>query len=169
MISSYSEHASASSKKNFFAEDEVELATRTPLPQSSATVQVVEEDDSDRLNLARSSTQFSAASGVSQLPPVDRGFGAWSFVSSGASDWWMAHANVVQLAAAFVVETVVWGFPTAYGTLLDGEADLLLLLFPCLTRVAYLDDPEYSSQRNATSLLALIGPIVSGIMHCACR
>ncbi|KAI5823250.1 MFS general substrate transporter [Schizophyllum commune Tattone D] len=134
MISSYSEHASASSKKKFFAEDEVELATRTPLPQSSATVQVVEEDDSDRFNLARSSTHFSAASGVSQLPPVDRGFGAWSF-----------------LAAAFVVETVVWGFPTAYGTLLD----------------AYLDDPEYSSQRNATSLLALIGPIVSGIMHCA--
>ena len=81
----------------------------------------------------------------------------------------LAHASLVQLAAAFVVETVVWGFPTAYGTLLDGEADSLLLLFLHLIRIAYLDDPEYSSQRNATSLLALIGPIVSGIMHCACR
>ena len=38
----------------------------------------------------------------------------------------LAHASLVQLAAAFVVETVVWGFPTAYGTLLDGGADSLL-------------------------------------------
>ncbi|KAL1740091.1 major facilitator superfamily domain-containing protein [Schizophyllum fasciatum] len=71
---------------------------------------------------------------VSNLPPIDGGFGAWSF-----------------LAGAFVVDTVVWGFPTAYGTLLD----------------AYLADPRFGTQPHATSLLALIGPIVSGVMHCA--
>lgn len=70
---------------------------------------------------------------TSQLPPMDRGFGAWSF-----------------LAAAFLVETIVWGFPTAYGTFLS----------------AYLDDPRFASQRQATTLLALVGPVASGIMYC---
>ncbi|KAL1675151.1 major facilitator superfamily domain-containing protein [Schizophyllum commune] len=72
---------------------------------------------------------------VSQLPPVDGGFGAWSF-----------------LAAAFMVETIAWAFSTAYGTLL----------------YAYMEDPNFGSQPNATSLLALIGPIGSGIMYCLC-
>ncbi|KAL1739211.1 hypothetical protein HDZ31DRAFT_25267, partial [Schizophyllum fasciatum] len=112
---------------------EVELTVRGPLPPSTSTTQIDHEAGSDESSLSRRfAAGSSAPSVVSQLPPVDRGFGAWSF-----------------LAAAFAVETVVWGFPTAYGTLLD----------------AYLDDPMYSSQSNATSLLALIGPIVSGIMH----
>ncbi|KAL1686371.1 major facilitator superfamily domain-containing protein [Schizophyllum commune] len=72
---------------------------------------------------------------VSQLPPVDGGFGAWSF-----------------LAAAFMVETIAWAFSTAYGTLL----------------YAYMEDPTFGSQPHATSLLALIGPIGSGIMYCLC-
>ncbi|KAL1699058.1 major facilitator superfamily domain-containing protein [Schizophyllum commune] len=72
---------------------------------------------------------------VSQLPPVDKGFGAWSF-----------------LAAAFMVETIAWAFSTAYGTLL----------------YAYMEDPNFGSQPHATALLALIGPIGSGIMYCLC-
>ncbi|TFK97079.1 MFS general substrate transporter [Pterulicium gracile] len=39
---------------------------------------------------------------ASSLPPVDEGFGAWSF-----------------LCAAFFVEAVVWGFPHAFGVFLD--------------------------------------------------
>ncbi|KAI5829952.1 hypothetical protein K523DRAFT_416320 [Schizophyllum commune Tattone D] len=86
------------------------------------------------VELATPSNLGSSTANVSSLPAIDGGFGAWSF-----------------LAAAFMVDTVVWGFPSAYGTLLD----------------AYLDDPLYRSQPRATSLLALIGPIVSGVMHCS--
>ncbi|KAL1750452.1 major facilitator superfamily domain-containing protein [Schizophyllum commune] len=80
-------------------------------------------------------TPEDAMVNVSQLPPVDGGFGAWSF-----------------LAAAFMVETIAWAFSTAYGTLL----------------YAYMEDPTFGSQPHATSLLALIGPIGSGIMYCLC-
>ncbi|KAL1725229.1 major facilitator superfamily domain-containing protein [Schizophyllum commune] len=78
---------------------------------------------------------------VSQLPPVDGGFGAWSF-----------------LAAAFMVETIAWAFSTAYGT----------LLYVTTHPPAYMEDPTFGSQPHATSLLALIGPIGSGIMYCLC-
>jgi hypothetical protein len=27
----------------------------------------------------------------------------------------------MELAAAFMIEAIVWGFPTAYGVFLDGE------------------------------------------------
>ncbi|KIK63552.1 hypothetical protein GYMLUDRAFT_162578 [Collybiopsis luxurians FD-317 M1] len=68
-----------------------------------------------------------------QLPPVDGGFHAWAF-----------------LGAAFLIEAVVWGFPDAFGVLLD----------------AYLSDPTYITQSKASSLLPLIGPISSGIIYC---
>ncbi|KAJ6583964.1 major facilitator superfamily domain-containing protein [Mycena vulgaris] len=70
----------------------------------------------------------------SVLPPVDSGFGAWSF-----------------LAAAFGVETIVWGFPNAYGVFLD----------------SYLQNPHYASQNNATSLLPLIGTLSTGVIYCS--
>ncbi|KAJ7133611.1 major facilitator superfamily domain-containing protein [Mycena epipterygia] len=70
----------------------------------------------------------------SALPPVDSGFGAWSF-----------------LAAAFFVEIIVWGFPNAYGVFLD----------------AYLQDPRYASQKNAASLLPLIGTLSTGVLYCS--
>ncbi|KAF5367010.1 hypothetical protein D9758_003844 [Tetrapyrgos nigripes] len=38
----------------------------------------------------------------SSLPPMDRGFGAWSY-----------------LVAAFLVEAIVWGFPLSFGVFLD--------------------------------------------------
>jgi MFS family permease len=68
------------------------------------------------------------------LAPVDGGFGAWSF-----------------LAAAFVVETIVWGFPNAYGVFLD----------------SYLANPLYNDQPSAGSLLPLTGTLSSGIMYCS--
>ncbi|TRM63897.1 MFS general substrate transporter [Schizophyllum amplum] len=78
-----------------------------------------------------SPTLSTWTSNTSQLPPVDRGFGAWSF-----------------LAAACLVESITWGFPEAYGSFLS----------------VYLDDPRFSSQET---LLALVGPVASGIMYCA--
>ncbi|KAI5829951.1 MFS general substrate transporter [Schizophyllum commune Tattone D] len=116
-----------------FSKSDVELATRTPLPRSSSNVQIT-QDTNPSVDVLEASNLGSSTANVSSLPAIDGGFGAWSF-----------------LAAAFMVDTVVWGFPSAYGTLLD----------------AYLDDPLYRSQPRATSLLALIGPIVSGVMHCS--
>lgn len=49
------------------------------------------------------------------------------------------------------METIVWGFPNAFGVFLN----------------AYLNDPYYSSQDGAASLLPLIGPLSSGIMYCS--
>lgn len=59
--------------------------------------------------------------------------------------------NLCQLAAAFWVEGLVWGFPTAYGVIL----------------VKYMEDPVLSSAPHASYLLPLIGPLASGIMYCA--
>lgn len=69
----------------------------------------------------------------SALAPVDRGFGAYSF-----------------LAGAFIVETIVWGFPSAFGVFLD----------------AYLKDPVLTSQKGASAILPLIGTCSTGIMYC---
>jgi MCP family monocarboxylic acid transporter-like MFS transporter 10 len=49
------------------------------------------------------------------------------------------------------VGSVVWGIPNSYGVFLN----------------AYLNDPNYTQQRNASNLLPLIGPMSSGIMHCS--
>ncbi|KAL1746886.1 major facilitator superfamily domain-containing protein [Schizophyllum fasciatum] len=107
--------------------DAIELSIRASVYGQSLT-----EEQSHSMSLEEESPTVS---NVSQLPPVDRGFGAWSF-----------------LCAAFMVETIAWSFSTAYGTLL----------------YAYMEDPNFGSQPHATSLLALIGPIGSGIMYCLC-
>ncbi|KAI0046069.1 MFS general substrate transporter [Auriscalpium vulgare] len=68
------------------------------------------------------------------LAPVDSGFGAWSF-----------------LAGAYMVETIVWGFPNAFGVFLK----------------AYLDDPSIAAQPHAASVLPLVGTLSSGIIYCS--
>lgn len=65
------------------------------------------------------------------LPPVDSGWAAWSY-----------------LAAAFVIESVLWGLPDTFGLFL----------------IEYLNDPKLSSQPGAAKLLPLIGPLSSSIM-----
>lgn len=54
-----------------------------------------------------------------------------------------------QLAAAFMIEAIVWSFPTGFGVFL----------------AAYLKDPDFTSQPNASSLLPLIGTLSSGIIY----
>ncbi|KAJ7256829.1 major facilitator superfamily domain-containing protein [Mycena haematopus] len=120
--------------------DEMELASRIPLPASTSTFFVSLADTRSHLPTSPSSgldsrdTLTNGNVNESALPPVDRGLGAWSF-----------------LAAAFVVEAIVWGFPNAYGVFLD----------------AYLQDPRYASRKNAASLLPLIGTLSSGIIYCS--
>ncbi|EIN08159.1 MFS general substrate transporter [Punctularia strigosozonata HHB-11173 SS5] len=68
------------------------------------------------------------------LAPVDCGTSAWSF-----------------LAGAFLVETLVWGFPTAYGIFL----------------VSYTEGPRFRDQKHSSTLLPLIGTLSSGIIYCS--
>ncbi|KZV73171.1 MFS general substrate transporter [Peniophora sp. CONT] len=103
------------------AANDIELAMRLPLPPSSSTLaSSVHPESREEHGLA--------------LPPVDRGFGAWSF-----------------LAAAFIVQTVVWAFPNTYGVFLS----------------AYLSDTRFNSQSNAQSILPLVGTLSSGIIYCS--
>ncbi|KAA1476049.1 MFS general substrate transporter [Dentipellis sp. KUC8613] len=67
-----------------------------------------------------------------ELAPVDTGFAAWSF-----------------LAAAFVVEMLVWSFPFAYGIFLT----------------AYLAEPHFADQPNSATLLPLVGTLSSGVIY----
>ncbi|KAH7907855.1 MFS general substrate transporter [Hygrophoropsis aurantiaca] len=69
-----------------------------------------------------------------QLPPPDRGIRAWLY-----------------LAASFIVEAIVWGYPMAYGTFLN----------------AYLLDPQYASQPQAAISLPIVGPLSSGMIYCS--
>ncbi|KAL1673464.1 major facilitator superfamily domain-containing protein [Schizophyllum commune] len=55
------------------------------------------------------------------------------------------------MIAAFFVEAIAWSFPFSYGVFLE----------------SYLDDPVYASQKNAASLLPLVGTISSGIQYCS--
>ncbi|KAF7314654.1 hypothetical protein MKEN_00939200 [Mycena kentingensis (nom. inval.)] len=100
----------------------MELAANIPLPPSSST-----------LATSRSSS-LPGSFDSSSLPPTDRGRRAWSF-----------------LAAAFIVQAIVWGFPNSYGVFLN----------------EYLQDDSYTSQAGATALLPLIGTLSSGVIYCA--
>lgn len=51
----------------------------------------------------------------------------------------------------FPKETIVWGFPSAFGVFL----------------AEYLKNPVYLSQPGATSLLPLIGSLSTGIIYCS--
>ncbi|EPQ51106.1 MFS general substrate transporter [Gloeophyllum trabeum ATCC 11539] len=78
----------------------VTWAARQPLPPSTSTVNVsvneaTEPDRRDSESLADNSINGTT------LAPVDRGFGAWSF-----------------LVAAFFVQAIVWGFPNSSGVFL---------------------------------------------------
>ncbi|KAK7047429.1 hypothetical protein VNI00_006660 [Paramarasmius palmivorus] len=55
------------------------------------------------------------------------------------------------LFASFLTKASVQGFPLSFGVFLE----------------AYLKDPEYTNQPNASSLLPLIGPLASGIIYCS--
>jgi hypothetical protein len=95
---------------------ELQQAIQTPLPGSTSTFFTSNSNVSDE-----------NASQTSSLPPVDRGFGAWSFVRSSFNLFQVVY--LYQLAAAFTVEAIVWGFPTAYGVFLDGTCLSAVLSF----------------------------------------
>ncbi|KAF5340127.1 hypothetical protein D9758_013148 [Tetrapyrgos nigripes] len=137
--------------------DTLELATRTPLPQSTSTVHshsqqrlpvvngntspvstvpdaTAPERNVDDINTVDDDDPNLPRLNESSLPPMDGGYHAWSY-----------------LIAAFFVETIVWGFPETFGVFLED----------------YLSDPSYASQPNANFLLPLIGPISTGIMYCS--
>lgn len=115
-----------------------DLAMRTPLPPSSSTLGQTSSSTDESLDEVSTPTNRESDGGSMSnegaLAPVDGGFGAWSF-----------------LAAAFVVEAIIWGFPYAFGFFLS----------------AYLEDPQWSNQSKANSLLSLVGTLSSGFIYCS--
>ncbi|PVG01317.1 MFS general substrate transporter [Serendipita vermifera] len=80
--------------------DSVKVATRVPLPDSTSTVLLRHTRSSVDSETPVTNNQDDRHS--TSLPPVDGGFGAWSF-----------------LLAAFFVENIIWGFPNSFGVFLD--------------------------------------------------
>ncbi|KAJ6514179.1 major facilitator superfamily domain-containing protein [Mycena vitilis] len=109
--------------------NDMELTRRLPLEVPRPASAALDDLDVDRGDRENTENGIESA-----LPPTDGGRGAWSF-----------------LAAAFMVEAIVWGFPDAYGVFLN----------------SYLQDPRYATQKSATSLLPLIGTLSSGIVYCS--
>lgn len=113
----------------------IELAVCVPLPLSSSSLRLQGPERDEAENYADSETQIEGShQNESLLGPVDGGRGAWSF-----------------LFAAFMVETIVWGLPNAFGVFLE----------------ALLNEPRWANQRHATTLLPLTGTLASGIMYCS--
>ncbi|EJC98139.1 uncharacterized protein FOMMEDRAFT_162492 [Fomitiporia mediterranea MF3/22] len=122
---------------------EFNQAVQTPLPPSSVSFNISEVEvnlDEEGYELQDLSLNESRTTSIESLPqrnvselaPTGGGYKAWSF-----------------LAASFVVQAVVWAFPTSFGVLLS----------------AYLRDAEFASQSNASAILPLIGTFSSGIVH----
>ncbi|KIM28059.1 hypothetical protein M408DRAFT_24078 [Serendipita vermifera MAFF 305830] len=114
--------------------DALEMARCVPLPPSSSTIFTQPIAQSSGGSSVDNSSRADVRLNESSLAPVDRGIKAWSF-----------------LTAAFLVQTIVLGFPNAYGVILD----------------AYLKDPSFTSQPNAQFILPMIGTLTSGIIYCA--
>ncbi|KAJ3745449.1 major facilitator superfamily domain-containing protein [Lentinula detonsa] len=118
--------------------ENIELALQTPLPVSSSTLHLPDQDSVSVVVTLNGSNRDAAPLNRSQssLPPVDGGFGAWSF-----------------LTAAFFVEAVVWGFPTSFGVFLDAylndtrytsqpkASSLLPLIGPVSSGIIYCSGP----------------------------
>ncbi|TFK53800.1 MFS general substrate transporter [Heliocybe sulcata] len=79
----------------------VDWAATHPLPPSSSTLDVNHETDRAETGTLESLEDENENDNAMSLAPVDRGFGAWSF-----------------LVAAFFVEAIVWGFPNSFGVFL---------------------------------------------------
>ncbi|KAJ8080187.1 hypothetical protein PM082_017017 [Marasmius tenuissimus] len=112
------------------------------LPRSSSTVAELLEPptpsraNSDVTDIAEATSGTTGLLNESSLPPVDGGFGAWSF-----------------LIAAFLIEGVVWSFPGSFGIFLDAynsdskytqqsKASLLLpLIGPLGSGIMYCSGP----------------------------
>ncbi|KDQ62717.1 hypothetical protein JAAARDRAFT_30613 [Jaapia argillacea MUCL 33604] len=121
----------------------IELATRHPLPPSVSTFNfsTFGEDGDEEV---RTRTETALASDQSENENGNRNESSLAPVDRGFGVWSF-------LTGAFLVEAIVWGFPNAFGVFLN----------------AYLEDPNWSSQPNARSLLPLIGTLSSGIIYCS--
>lgn len=126
--------------------------------ESTATDAFTHDVDLDTVNAAGWALAAADSSEVPRyevsLAPVDGGFQAWTLVSIFfAFHHFACSLMYSQLAVAFLIEVLVWGFPNSFGVLL----------------AAYLQDPVYNSQVNAATLLPLTGTLCTGIMYCSCK
>lgn len=137
----------------------IELATQIPMSSStlgraSFLAPLASEETEPQPNI---DLDVRSARNEVTLAPVDRGFRAWSFVRGSKLSTRLLICSCVflyrwpQLAGAFVVELIVWSFPFAFGIFLS----------------AYLEDAHWTSQKDAQSLLPLVGTLSTGIIYCS--
>ncbi|KAJ4000865.1 MFS general substrate transporter [Lentinula boryana] len=141
--------------------ENIELALQTPLPASSSTLHLPNPDPVSVVVPLNGSNRDAAPFNRSQssLPPVDGGFGAWSF-----------------LTAAFFVEAVVWGFPTSFGVFLDAylndtrytsqpkASSLLPLIGPVSSGIIYCSGQSLKPLRLVAPLDTFIGPFITPVI-----
>jgi MCP family monocarboxylic acid transporter-like MFS transporter 10 len=139
-------------KSDAKSDSAIELTSvrRSPIP--TAEVSGIECTRLESLNFA-APVDVLVVDGPSTLKRVDGGFGAWSYVRLDLCAHADISSKICQLVSACLVEMIVWGFPTAFGSFLE----------------TYLREADIVSQPHATSLLPLIGTLSSGIMYCTGR
>ncbi|CCA73486.1 hypothetical protein PIIN_07439 [Serendipita indica DSM 11827] len=146
MSSSAIELKKLSSSVSTKLDDSLEVATRLPLPPSISTVYL---DRTRTITTISDPYNETRSQNIVTLPPTDGGFGAWTF-----------------LAAAFCVETIVWGFPSAFGVFLNAylrdARDHILrraVVYPIIYRYPRLMAASYTTQ--VTNLVAYQGVLYS--------
>lgn len=135
----------------------LERIAQVPLPPSvfshnSSEIEQEEYELGDLQSIGSLSIGAFSQHNVSELALTDGGIKAWSFVSAASSEITRG-PHYLKLAAAFIVEAVVWAFPSSFGVLLN----------------AYMQEAKLTSQANASELLPLIGTFSSGFMQCSGR
>ncbi|KLO15824.1 MFS general substrate transporter [Schizopora paradoxa] len=93
------------------------------------------------LNRTRTSSPTRTSDGSEQQ---DQNVSSLAPVDGGVRAWSF-------LAGSFIIETFVWGLPNSFGVFLN----------------SYMQDPGFSSQPHAQTILPLVGTLSSGIMYCS--
>ncbi|KAF9078199.1 major facilitator superfamily domain-containing protein [Rhodocollybia butyracea] len=139
-------------------------ATQTPLPPSNSTIRLSNPNSTGSLaspeHVHSSSTDIvPTARNQSSLPPIDKGFGAWSFVRLPTAlsliQW---PISVHQLTAAFFVEAIIIQLFALQSVLyaIGGS----FLYFPC---ISYLSE-SFNHKRGFANGVLFAGNTAGGIV-----
>ncbi|KAJ1304561.1 hypothetical protein OPQ81_005702 [Rhizoctonia solani] len=104
----------------------------TPQPHSNNSENANSSNFTAQEDATRGEESLSSGVEPSNIPPADRGFQAWLY-----------------LLGAFVVETLVWGFPNSFGVFLSYYSKM------------------YQKEKGAELLLPLAGTLCSGLIYCS--
>lgn len=123
----------------------LELAARHPLPGSSSSLNVSIQEVQHNIGHQGEQRIGSDSTGGSQETIEDilrLNESSLAPVDRGFRAW-------AFIFSAFLIEGTIWGFPDTFGVFL----------------ASYLNDPQYESQKDSSSLLPFVGNLSSGLMY----